>query len=85
MDDQLVASFVQRIETAISTEIARQVGSRSQEAKELRDWRKEMFGIALGCGIPMLIVGAIASQLLGIVVVCLTLVAVSFAMTWRTR
>ena len=84
LDDELVESFARRIQGVIAEEVARQVGTRSDDAKQLREWRKEMYAITLGIGLPILIVGAFAAELLGVVVVCVMLVLVSFAWTMRS-
>ncbi len=64
---------------------ARQVGDRSQDARALRDWQKEMYAITLGCGIPIVAIGAWVGGLPGVVVVCVILAIMSIAVTWRAR
>jgi len=84
LDDELVDAFARRIQGIISEEVSRQVGSRSQDSKTLLDWRKEMYGITLGCGVPILAIGAFTAGLTGVVVVCVMLAIVSIAWTWRS-
>ncbi len=80
LDEHLVASFVEQVRTAIADEVARQVRQREIDSEKLWDKRKEMLGITLGIGVPLLIIAAIAAQLAGLVVVCVTLVLVNLSL-----
>ncbi len=84
LDDALVDSFAQRIQGVIAEEVARQVGTRSQTSKQLLDWKKEMYGITLGCGIPIVAIAAWVGGLPGVVAVCVVLAVISIAVTWRS-
>ena len=85
LDDQLVDSFAQRIQSVIAEEVSRQVGTRSHDSKQILDWKKEMYAITLGCGIPIVLIAAIWGGLTGIVVACLLLAVTSVAWTWRSQ
>ena len=85
LDDELLDAFAQRIQAIISAEVARQVGERSQDTQKLRDWQKEMYGITLGCGIPIVAIGAFVGGLTGVVVVCVLLAVISLAWMWRSQ
>lgn len=85
LDDELIEAFAQRIQSVIAAEVARSVGAKSTNAQQIRDWQKEMFGITLGCGIPLLAIAAFSGTgLLGIVVVCVMLAVVSIAFAIRS-
>src|SRR5512132_3672093 len=79
LDDELVDSFARRIQGIIAEEVARQVGTRSGSSKQILDWRKEMYAITLGCGIPIVIVAAIVGGGWGVVSVCIILAVVAIA------
>ncbi len=83
LDDALVDSFAQRIQGIIAEEVARQVGTRGQASKQLLDWKKEMYAITLGCGIPIVAIAAWVGGLAGVIAVCVVLAVISVAVTWR--
>ena len=84
LDDELIDSFARRIQGVIAEEVARQVGGRSQASQQLLDWKKEMYAITLGCGIPIVAIAAWVGSLTGVVVVCVILAVISIAVTWRS-
>ncbi len=84
LDDQLIDSFAQRIQGVIAEEVSRQVGTRSQSSNQLLDWKKEMYAITLGCGIPIVAIAAFAGGgFPGVLIVCVLLAVISVAVTWR--
>jgi hypothetical protein len=86
MDDELVNSFAQRIQGLIAEEVARQVGTRPQATKQLLDWKKEMYAITLGCGIPIIAIAAFAGGGFGgVLAVTAILAVIAVAVTWRTQ
>ena len=80
LDEHLVESFMQKVRVAIADEVARQVRQREIDSEKLWDKRKELVAITLGTGIPLMIVAGVAGGLLGIVVVCVTLVLVNLSL-----
>ena len=44
-----------------------------------------MYGITLGCGIPIVAIGAFVGGLTGVVVVCVLLAVISLAWMWRSQ
>lgn len=71
MDDQLVASLVSQFRGVIAEEVGRQVGRPGRmNEKQIADWRKEMYGITLGCGIPLLLIAGIFAGMVGVIAVC---------------
>jgi len=84
LDDALVDSFAERIRGIIAEEVARQVGTRSGSSKQLLDWKKEMYAITLGCGIPLVAIAAFVGGGWGVVAVTLILAVVAIAVTWRS-
>jgi hypothetical protein len=80
LDEHLVDSFMEQVRVAIADEVARQVRQREIDSEKLWDKRKEVLGITLGTGIPLMLVAGVAGGLLGVVVVCVMLVLVNIAL-----
>jgi len=80
LDEHLVESFTEQVRAAIAQEVARQVRQREIDTEKIWDKRKELLGITLGTGIPLMIIGGMAAGALGIALVCILLVLVNLSL-----